>query len=111
MDLAEQRAKAILMARNRQRIPMIGHQAPGDQARLGSCRVDPEQIEIDAIILVAGEHPLPPIATLGDAMGEAGGDEARKAAGKAGTLYGAFLVPKDRPIRPSALRRKTMPSA
>jgi len=67
------------MARNRQKMPVIGHRAPGDQPRPGLWRLAPKQIELGAIVFIAGEHLLPPVATLGDTMGEPGDDKARKA--------------------------------
>ncbi len=55
---------------------VVGHQAIGPAPRRPACGTGfGQQIAIERVVVVAEEHPLAPVAALGDVMGQTGDDE------------------------------------
>ena len=78
MDVAEGPAQSILVARDRDDVDVIGHQAIGPDRHLRSRGCFGEQVEIERIVPIFEEHPLAPVAPLGDVVRNAWKDDARE---------------------------------
>lgn len=76
VQIAEGAPQPILALRRRDDMDVVGHQAIGPDLdrRLG--RRFAEQVAIEAVIRIAEERRLPPIAALGDMVRNVGNDQA-----------------------------------
>ena len=72
------------------KVDMIGHQAPRPAGHAKGAGMPRQQVEIEGIIGIVEKRLLPPIATLGHVVGQAGKDDAGGAR-HAGILAGDLL--------------------
>jgi hypothetical protein len=78
----------VLVSGGEHNVDVVGHQAIGPHFRLRAIGGAGEQIEIERIVSLLEECRLPPVAALGNVVGNAGNDDAGQTGHgfKAGTL-------------------------
>lgn len=79
VDIAERPAQRIFIVRQGDDMYVVGHQAVRSHLRPMPRRRLRKQIEVQRIVALLEKCPFTPVATLGDMMGNAGQDHARKA--------------------------------
>jgi hypothetical protein len=79
MRFGEGRAQAIRRRWRHDEVDVVGHQAIGPDLRLGPSRRAGDQVKISQLVIVAKEHRLPPVATLGHVVRQARNDHSSKA--------------------------------
>jgi hypothetical protein len=79
MDIAEGTRKTVFVTWHGNDVDMVGHETIGPDIHSHSpCRIG-EQIKVERVIAIFEERALPPIATLGYMVRNAGKDKAREA--------------------------------
>src|SRR5665213_1459187 len=71
VDVAARPPQPVLVAGHRDDVEVVGHQAIGPDRHLRPRRRLGYEIEVERIIAILEEHPLAPVAPLGDMMGDA----------------------------------------
>ena len=70
--------QAIRIGRHENDVHVIGHQTPGPYLDAGGLAVVRKVVAVEGVILCAKESALPPIASLGDMIGQTGNHDACK---------------------------------
>ena len=76
MRLAERPPERFLPVRHEDEMHMVRHQAVSPACDAVLAAPARQEIAIEFVVVVAEEHPLAPVAALGDVMGKTGDDEA-----------------------------------
>jgi hypothetical protein len=79
MSFADSAAQTPLVARHRDDVHMVGHQAPGPDLHVPPHGLPGQQIAIDVLVAVLEEDRLPTLATLGNMVGRMADNAAAQA--------------------------------
>jgi hypothetical protein len=79
VDPRQRAAQSILVRWDQDQVHMIGHRHPRPNLHIRRRAVFGQQGAVEPIVIVAKEHPRPPIAPLGDVVREASNDNTGEA--------------------------------
>jgi len=79
VSFADGAAQTRLVARHRDDVNMVGHQAPGPDLHMPPHGLPGQQIAIDALVALLEEDRLPSVATLGNMAGRMADNDAAQA--------------------------------
>ena len=75
MRLAQHQGHRFCMAGDGNKMNVIAHQAPSQDAQIVSLRMFPQDFEISPAVFVREEYDLPVVTALREVMRRAGNDE------------------------------------